>query len=139
MHRWRSQDAYMVLSILMSRASVSCIGRDLHSVSTPSWLIRTPFSTPCSRDTDNALAGLCTCTPLSLHLANIHRQNLSGSICAVVPSRLMTSMLPSFVHLSHSGPTLPSSPNRSWLATCALLFPLSNQSSPLPLTASSLS
>jgi hypothetical protein len=29
----------------------------LHSVSVPSWLIRIPSNTPCSCDTDNALAG----------------------------------------------------------------------------------
>ncbi len=88
---------------------------------------------------DCAVAGLCTCTPLSRHRSNNHLQNSCGSICAEVPSRVITSMVPSPTRLSHFGPLCSSSQGRLWFASCALLVPLSSQSSPVPFSRASLS
>lgn len=97
-----------------------------------------PLNTPlASRSTSVAVAGNITLTPLSCILLNNHLQNLSGSICAVVPSLDITSMMPSFVLLNHSGPLTSSSHGRLWLASCARLVPFSSQSSPDPEIADS--
>jgi hypothetical protein len=108
--------------------------------STPSLLIRTRSSTPfASRSTPTARAGYVTVTPLSSQRASSHRQKRSGSICAVVPSRLMTSMVPSCVRRNHSGAPPAPSPSCVTGTASALLVPFSSQSSPLPLMADSLS
>lgn len=100
--------------------------------------IRTPLNTRfASRSTSVALAGYITLTPFSSTLLSNHLQNLSGSICAVVPSLDITSMMPSFVLLNHSGPLTSSSQGRLWVASCARLVPFSSQSSPDPEMADS--